>query len=270
MNIIVCIKAVPSTNTVKLDPVTHTIVRDGKQAVVNPFDLAALEEALCIREQLGGTVTVLSMGIPDTARLTDDLLCRGADRAVLLSDRAFAGADTLATSYALSCAMKKMGGADLILCGKMAVDGDTAQIGPELAGALGCTFATDILKIEKVTEREVTAIRNTDRGRMRVAVMLPAVLTVAKDIRIPRMPSIASLRAHRGAETLVWNAAEAEADPTRTGLSGSPTQVVSTYVPDRGRQTVEYSGGIRQQAEALVRLLSGSEAPDGSGKEMRA
>ena len=256
MNIVVCIKAVPSTNTVKLDPVTHTIMRDGKQSVVNPFDLAALEEALCIKDQLGGTVSVLSMGIPDTARLTDDLICRGADRAVLLSDRAFAGADTLATSYALSKAVERLQPVSLIICGKMAVDGDTAQIGPELAGAMGFPCVTDILKVESVTEEELTALQNTDRGRQRIRVKLPAVITVAKDIRIPRMPSIASIRAHEAGETLVWTAADAEADTTRTGLNGSPTQVVSTYVPDRGKQTVEITGSTEEKAEALFSLLN--------------
>ncbi len=255
MNIVVCIKAVPSTNTVKLDPVTHTIMRDGRQSVVNPFDLAALEEALCIREQLGGSVSVLSMGIPDTARLTDDLICRGADRAVLLSDRAFAGADTLATSYALSKAVEKLMPVSLILCGKMAVDGDTAQIGPELAGVMGFPCVTDILAIESINEEELTALQNTDRGKQRIRVKLPAVLTVAKDIRIPRMPSIASIRAHEAGETVVWTAADADADTARTGLSGSPTQVVSTYVPDRGRQTVEITGSTGQKADALFELL---------------
>ena len=259
MNIVVCIKAVPSTNTVKLDPVTHTIMRDGKQSVVNPFDLAALEEALCIKEQLGGTVSVLSMGIPDTARLMDDLICRGADRAVLLSDRAFAGADTLATSYALSTAVERLMPVSLILCGKMAVDGDTAQIGPELAGAMGFPCVTDILKIESIDEHELTALQNTDRGRVRVRVKLPAVLTVAKDIRIPRMPSIASIRAHVAGETAVWRASDVEADTGRIGLNGSPTQVVSTYVPDRGRQTVEIGGNAEQKAEVLFALLRKEE-----------
>lgn len=259
MNILVCIKAVPSTNTVRLDPVTHTIMRDGRQAVVNPFDLAAAEEALCIKEKLGGSVTVLSMGIPATTRLTDDLIARGADRAVLLSDRAFAGADTLATSYALSRAAGKLGPFSLILCGKMAVDGDTAQIGPELAGALGIPCVTDVLKIEDIDEEELTAVQNTDRGRLRIHVRLPAVLTVAKDIRIPRMPSVAALRAHRGGETLVWTAADTEADTARTGLSGSPTQVVRTYVPDRGRKTEELTGSAAEKAAALAALLKKEE-----------
>ena len=259
MNIVVCIKAVPSTNTVKLDPVTHTIMRDGRQSVVNPFDLAALEEALCIKDRLGGSVSVLSMGIPDTARLTDDLICRGADRAVLLSDRAFAGADTLATSYALSAAVRRLMPVSLIICGKMAVDGDTAQIGPELAGAMGFPCVTDILKIESVSEEELTALQNTDRGRVRVRVKLPAVLTVAKDIRIPRMPSIASIRSHEAGETAVWKAADVEADTARIGLNGSPTQVVSTYVPDRGRQTMEIEGDAGQKAQALFEMLNGKE-----------
>lgn len=149
MKIAVCIKQVPSTNEVRLDPVTNTIIRDGRQSVTNPFDTYAVEAAVQIKEQLGGEVTVLSMGIPSTERLLRDACSRGADKGVLLSDRAFAGADTLATSYALSL-WCRTAGLDLILCGKMAVDGDTAQIGPELAEHLGIPHITDVCEILEI------------------------------------------------------------------------------------------------------------------------
>ena len=136
MNIIVCVKQVPASNDTRLDPVTHTILRDGA-AILNPFDAYAVEEALRLREKLGGEITALSMGVPAAQRMLRDVLALGVDRAVLLTDRAFAGSDTLATATALSAAVRHLGGAGLILCGRMASDGDTAQVGPMLAEALG-------------------------------------------------------------------------------------------------------------------------------------
>ena len=168
MNTVVCIKAVPSTTEVKMDPVTNTLVRDGRQSVVNPFDQTALEVAVRLKEQLGGRVCALSMGIPDTERLLRDCLARGADQGLLLSDRAFAGADTLATSYSLSCGLadltKNGWHTDLVICGKMAVDGDTAQIGPELACVLGVPCVTDVLEVVAADEQQLTLRRATDAG----------------------------------------------------------------------------------------------------------
>ncbi len=266
MNIVVCVKAVPSTTNVRMDPVTNTIVRDGRQSVVNPFDASALEEALCIRETLAAqgdrrsSITVLSMGIPDTERLLRDCLSRGADRGVLLSDRAFAGADTLATSYALSCAIRQMEEpVDLVLCGKMAVDGDTAQIGPELAAVLGMACVTDVCEVLEVAEDRLRLRRSTDEGHAVVEVGLPAVVTVTKDIRIPRMPSIAGVRYGQTGPVEVKNAAAAGADPARTGLAGSPTQVVRSFTPERSSESVPIEGTAHEQAErlaALVRELS--------------
>lgn len=287
MNIVVCVKAVPSTTNVRMDPVTNTIVRDGRQSVVNPFDASALEEALCIREELLSqgnrrpprcagahvhpvriaparlasgdsphTVTVLSMGIPDTERLLRDCLSRGADRGVLLSDRAFAGADTLATSYALSCAIRQMEEpADLILCGKMAVDGDTAQIGPELASVLGMACVTDVCEVLEVSEDHLLLRRATDEGHAVVEAPLPAVVTVTKDIRIPRMPSIAGVRFGQTGPVEVKNAAAAGADPGRTGLAGSPTQVVRSFTPERSSESVPVEGTPSEQAAQLAALV---------------
>ena len=147
MKIIVCIKQVPSTNEVKLDPETKTIIRDGRQSVINPFDTYAMEEAVRLKEKLGGTVCALSMGIPAVERLLREAMSRGVDSALLLSDRAFAGADTLATAYTLSLGVRHLGDFDLILCGRMAIDGDTAQIGPELAEDLGIPQVTNVTAI---------------------------------------------------------------------------------------------------------------------------
>ena len=254
MKIAVCIKQVPSTNEVRLDPVTNTIIRDGRQSVTNPFDTYAIEAAVQIKEQLGGTVTVLSMGIPSTERLLRDACSRGADNGVLLSDRAFAGADTLATSYALSLWCKGQA-LDLILCGKMAVDGDTAQIGPELAEHLGIPHITDVCEIIEVTEQSVTVRKATQNGFAVLRTPLPALLTVVKDINLPRMASIPGVRAGQEAQIATYTAADLGADLSRCGLSGSPTQVVRTFTPQRTAEAVEITGEAADKADHILKLL---------------
>lgn len=282
MHIVVCVKAVPSSTEVKMDPVTHTIVRDGRESVVNPFDAAALEVALAIKDERAATgegcrVSVLSMGIPATEALLRDGIARGASDALLLSDRSFAGADTLATSYALSCGIRELGSAsmndvaasgasehgeaapgpslpDLILCGKMAVDGDTAQIGPELAGLFDMPCVTDVRELVAIGRGRVTVRHATDAGIELVEVPLPAVLTVAKDIAQPRMPSIAGVRAAVGAPVAVLSAARVQADPARSGLAGSPTQVVRSFVPERSDACEVLEGSVPQQAARIIAL----------------
>lgn len=285
MHIVVCVKAVSSTTEVRMDPVTHTIVRDGRQAVINPFDTAALELALQIKDgevseaegfspdgtprdaaapdaQAGGaggpaTVSVLSMGIPATEALLRDAVARGADDAVLLSDRAFAGADTLATTYALTCGLAQMPAADLILCGKMAVDGDTAQIGPEVAGALGVPCVTDVRELLSAGAGRVRVRRGVDGGTEVVEAALPAVLTVAKEAADLRMPSIAGVRRGVEAAVRVLGAADVGADPTRAGLAGSPTQVVRSFVPERADAAVRVEGTVSEQAAQVADLIEG-------------
>ena len=286
MHIVVCVKAVPSSTEVKMDPVTHTIVRDGRESVVNPFDAAALEVALAIKDGRAATgegcrVSVLSMGIPATEALLRDGIARGASDALLLSDRAFAGADTLATSYALSCGIRELGSAsmgdaaasgasehgeaapgpslpDLILCGKMAVDGDTAQIGPELAGLFDMPCVTDVRELVAIERGRVTVRHATDAGIELVEVPLPAVLTVAKDIAQPRMPSIAGVRAAAGAPVAVLSAACVQADPARSGLAGSPTQVVRSFVPERSDTCEVLEGSVPQQVARIIALAEGA------------
>ena len=256
MNIVACVKAVPSTTEVRMDPKTNTIVRDGKQSVINPFDAAALELGIELKERLGGRVTAVSMGIPDTARLLKDGIARGADDALLLSDRAFAGADTLATSYALSLGIKKLDEkVDLVLCGRMAVDGDTAQIGSELAGIFDMPCVTAVTELVEADESHVVVRHETDDGTATVVVPLPAVLTVSKDIATLRMPSISGVRRGEAAEVTVLNAAQAGADLKRCGLSGSPTQVVRSFVPEHGSGAVEVSGTPDELATALLGIF---------------
>ncbi|WP_333644555.1 electron transfer flavoprotein subunit beta/FixA family protein [Parolsenella catena] len=255
MRSVVCMKAVPSTTEVRMDPKTNTIIRDGRQSVANPFDTAALEVALALKDEFGGRVSVLSMGIPDTCRLLRDAIARGADDALLLSDRAFAGADTLATSYALSMGLDELGDADLVLCGKMAVDGDTAQIGPELGGILGVPCVTGVSEVLEASDHRVVVRHDTDEGTEVVEVPLPAVLTVTKDIATLRMPSIAGVRAVAGAEVRVLDAATLGADPACCGLAGSPTQVVRSFVPERSHEAATIAGTPAEQAAALLEVF---------------
>ncbi len=256
MNIIVCIKQVPSTNEVNLDPVTKTIIRDGKQSVTNPFDTYALEQAVQLKERYGGKVSVLSMGIPAVERLLRDAVSRGADNGILLTGREFAGADTLATSYALSLGVKQMGGYDLILCGKMAIDGDTAQIGPELAEQLGIPHVTNVSGIISAEDGSVTVEQSFNGGRRIIKIKLPALLTVLKDINMPRMPSISGVRRGTEAEIEIMGAKEIGADISRTGLAGSPTQVVRTYTPERSSEAVVIQGDAAQQAAGIAEIIA--------------
>lgn len=261
MLICVCVKAVPATTEVRMDPATNTIVRDGVESVVNPFDTAGLELALTIKDAracagLPTEIVLLSMGVPATEHLLRDCISRGADRGILLSDRAFAGADTLATSYALTRGIAMLPAMpDLVICGKMAVDGDTAQIGPELASALDVPCITDVRALIACDGTCVQARCGTDQGVATVEVPLPAVITVAKDAAQLRMPSIAGVRRGEAATVEVLGAAAVGADPARIGLAGSPTQVVRSFVPERQQQAERIEGSAAVQAATLIAHL---------------
>ena len=255
MKYIVCVKQVPGSNEVRLDPETHAIVRDGRAAVVNPQDYAALEIAVRLKKKTGGTVTALSMGIPATENLLRDCAARGADAGLLLTDRAFAGADTLATSYTLSLGVAAAGGADLILCGKNAIDGDTAQIGPELAAVLGAELVTDVTEVLEMNEQSVTAKKMTDTGALTVRAKLPAVLTVLGTAVQLSLPTLAGVRRSLVAPIRVMNAAEAGADTARTGFAGSPTSVVRTFVSESTRAGTVLPEGADAAAFLLSEIL---------------
>jgi electron transfer flavoprotein beta subunit len=231
LRIIVCIKQVPETQEVRLDPVTHTLKREGVKAMVNPFDLYALEEALRIKDDQGANVTVLTMGPPQAEAALREVLGYGADAAVLLSDRAFAGADTWATSLTLAAAIRKLGGADLIFCGKQAIDGDTAQVGPMLATILDIPYAAWARKVSFTGKGSLEVERLLDHGYDAVEVRLPALITVVKEINEPRVPSFkAKLRAKK--EPIpVWGLGDLELAAEEVGLGGSFTQVVQVFPP---------------------------------------
>jgi electron transfer flavoprotein beta subunit len=231
LKIIVCIKQVPETQEVRLDPETHTLKREGIKSIINPFDLYAVEEGLRIKESQGGAVTLLTMGPPQAEEALREALGYGADGAVLLSDRAFAGADTWATALTLARAIEKMGGADLIFTGKQAIDGDTAQVGPMLATIMGIPYVAWARKVTFTDEKTIEVERLLDHGYDAVEAELPAVISVVKEINDPRVPSFkAKLKAKKEAIP-VWGMADVGVNPEEVGLTGSFTQVVKVFPP---------------------------------------
>jgi len=255
MKIIVCIKQVPDAKDVRLDPVTNTLAREGVESIMNPYDQHALEEAVRLKEKCGGEVTVISMGPPQAEEVLRQAISCGADNAVLISDRAFAGADTWATAYTLEHALRKIGDFDLILCGKQAIDGDTAQVGPGLATRLGIPYLTCVQKIREANENGLVAERMMDDGYDVVAVDYPALLSVVKDINEPRVPSIKGKMRAKKAEIVRYSAESIEADPACIGLPGSPTKVVSVFPPvSRGERTL-LTGTLDEQIDQLVDKL---------------
>ncbi len=256
MKIIVCVKQVPDAKDVRLDPITNTLAREGVQSIMNPYDQHALEEAVRLKDELGAEVVVLTMGPPQAGEVLRQAIACGADHGVLVSDRAFAGADTWATSYTLAQAVNTLGGADLILCGKQAIDGDTAQVGPGLAMRLDIPFVTCVQKVREADASGLVVERMMDDGYDVVAVDYPALLTVVKDLNIPRVPSLKGKMRAKKAVLQTLSAADVGADPALIGLAGSPTQVVRVFPPEpRGERTV-LSGTLDEQVSELARRLS--------------
>ena len=251
MDIVVCVKQVSDTTEVKIDPQTNTLIRQGVPSIVNPFDKNALEAALQLKEKHGGKITALSMGPPQAKDALKECLAMGADEAYLVSDRAFGGADTLATSYTLAAAIQKLGHFDVIICGKQAIDGDTAQVGPEIAEHLDIAQVTYVAKIE-VDGDKVRAERENDEGYEVIETKLPVLLTVVKAINEPRLPTVkGTLKANRR-EIPVITAAELPVDQAKIGLTGSPTQVRKIFTPPQRTQGEMINADSPQQAAALL------------------
>jgi len=242
VNIVVCIKHVPETTEVQVDPETNALIREGVKSIVNPFDENAIEAALQLREAHGGKVTVITMGPPQAEEALRHALAMGVDEVVLLSDPASRGSDTLATSYTLAQMVRKLGEFDLILCGKQAIDGDTGQVGPGLAERLGVPQATFAIELA-LAEGKLRVRRVLDDLFEVVEMRPPAVVSVVKQINEPRRPSMRNLLRAKKAEVITWSLADLAADPTQTGFDGSPTQVIRVWPPERR------SGGKRLEGE---------------------
>jgi len=249
MEMVVCVKQVPDTTEVKIDPVTNTLVRQGVPSIVNPFDKNALEAALQLKEKNGGKITVVSMGPPQAKDALKECLAMGADEAYLVSDRAFGGADTLATSYTLAAALRKIGKFDLILCGKQAIDGDTAQVGPEMAEHLGIAQVTCCSKFE-VTGDVLRVEREHEEGYEVIEGKMPMLVTVVKSANEPRFATVRGTMKANRKEIPVLTLADLDVDEKRIGLKGSPTQVKKIFTPP------SRSGGEMIQAEDAREAIS--------------
>ncbi|MBI4709823.1 MAG: electron transfer flavoprotein subunit beta/FixA family protein [Nitrospirae bacterium] len=256
MKIIVCIKQVPDTAEVRINPETNTLVREGVPSIINPFDLHALEAGVLIKETMGGKVTVLTMGPPQAENALREAVSMGADEAVLLSDRAFAGSDTWATAYTLAAAIKKIG-ADIIFCGKQAIDGDTAQVGSETAEFLNIPHIAYVRKIEEVKEGYIRVQRLMDDGYDIVESSLPVLLTVVKELNVPRLPSLKGKMAAKKTVITKMGPSEIEADENSLGLNGSPTKVKNIFAPQSKSGRMMIDGAPEEQVSVLIEELRG-------------
>ncbi len=257
MNIIVLVKQVPDTAEVKLDPKTGNLIREGIESIINPDDRHALEAAITLKEKHGGKITAISMGPPQAIDAVSEALGMGADMGILLSDRAFAGADTWATSTTLGKAIEKAGTYDLILCGRQAIDGDTAQIGPQVAEYLGLPQVSYVYDIEKVTKKFMVVKRRMEDGFERVQCALPALLTVIGDMNHPRYSHVAYLidACKEKAKINIWNAADIGVQTRDVGLEGSLTNVAKTFAPKFQREGEILKGDTPVVVKELVAKL---------------
>ena len=256
MNIIVTVKQVPKTQGVKIDPKTGTLLREGVPGVMNPEDKNAIEEALRIKESFDDVhITVLSLGPPQAGITLREALSMGVDKAILVSDRAFAGGDTLATSYILSVAIEKIEKYDLILCGKQSIDGETGQVGPQLAGWLQLPQATSAEEIQ-IQDNLVTVKSHFDSVSRVIEMKMPALITVANQINKPRYKHMNSvLKAYRDKEIATWTMADLNPDPMRIGLNGSPTWVRKTFIHKHSRDGIVIEKPAANSAEDILDFI---------------
>jgi electron transfer flavoprotein beta subunit len=257
MRIVVCVKQVPDIDrleTMSTDPETGTILREGLPSILNPFDEYAMEQALNLKDQLGAEVVVITMGPPQAEEALVHCLAMGADRAILVCDRALAGSDTLATSYALAGAIASLKGFDLVLCGLQAIDGDTAQVGPMLAEKLAVPQVTCVSSL-KIEGRKATAIRELEDGQETVRVKTPLLASMIKAGPLPRIPTYASLSDALEQSVSLMSAADLGLEPSRLGLNGSPTAVVKVWNPQEGSAGQALQGTPEELAVRLADIL---------------
>ena len=250
MHFVVCLKQVPDTSEVRIDPLTNNLIREGIPSIINPYDVHALEEALRMRDKVGGQVTIVSMGPMQAIEALQKAMSYGADRAILLSDRAFGGSDSLATAYILATAIENLNKTepiDLILAGKEAIDGDTAQTGPGIAQRLGFAQLTYVIKVRELTDASIIVERKTEGGRMVVEAKLPALITVEKELNDVRYASLPNVM--KAAEYMpeIWDSQALNFDRAKIGLKGSPTSVTRIFAP-LGRSGGEIMDGTKDPA----------------------
>ncbi len=253
MNIVVCMKQVPDTTEVRIDPATGTLIREGIPSIINPDDKSGLEAALVLKDKVGATVTVLSMGPPQADLALREALAMGADEAILLSDRAFGGADTWATSTTIAAALTKVG-YDLIICGRQAIDGDTAQVGPQIAEHLHLPQVSYVSELELAGD-SVIVKRVFEDGYQRIKVKLPCLLTTLKDMNTPRYMSVAGIYDAYKKEIKVWGLADIVVDETNIGLKGSPTRVKKSFTKGAKSAGKVYEVDAREGARIIVEAL---------------
>ena len=257
MNIIVLVKQVPDTTEVTLDPKTGNLIREGIESIINPDDRHALEAAIRLKEMGSGRVTVLSMGPPQAIDAISEAIGMGADRGILLTDKAFAGADTWATSSTLGKAIEKIGEYDILLCGRQAIDGDTAQIGPQVAEYLGVPQITYVYGIEDIDRSCITVKRRMENRTESVQSPLPVLLAVLGDLNTPRYPTVGRLidACREKAPIEVWNAADIGVQTYEVGLEGSLTHVIKTFSPKSARDGEILEGDTREAVDTLMARL---------------
>ncbi|MDD3682149.1 MAG: electron transfer flavoprotein subunit beta/FixA family protein [Mesotoga sp.] len=257
MKILVLLKQVPDSDEVKLNPETGTMIREGVGTVINPLDLHALETALRIKETGDHSVAVVSMGPPAAEEAVREAIAMGADRAVLLTDRKFAGADTWATAMALARFAEKEGPFDLILAGEKATDGETGQVGPETGSMLGIPVATYVSRIVELDKSSITIEREVEDGKEVWKLPLPSLVSVTKDVNEPRLPTLNGKKLARNASIESIGNAFLELDPSEIGLKGSPTRVVRIGTPKLSRKVEMYEGSsIRDGIDEIKKRLS--------------
>lgn len=256
MKIIVCAKQVPDTNEVRIDPVKGTLIREGVPSILNPDDASALEAALTLREQQpGATVSVLSMGPPQACYMLRECLAMGADDAYLLSARAFGGADTCATSTTLAAGVRKIGKYDIIFAGRQAIDGDTAQVGPQLAQRLGIPSVTYVQKVVSIGDGKAIVERQLEDGYEVIEVTLPCLLTCVKELCEPRYMTVRGIVEAYETDITIWNEGDVALDAADCGLNASPTQVFRSFTPPQKGKGEMLEGGAQEMAKTLVSRL---------------
>ena len=256
MKILVCVKQVPGSNNVEVDPVTGVLKRSGIPSKINPYDLYGIETALSLAERFGGTVDSLTMGPPQAKAVIQETVCMGVRRGTVLTDRKFAGADVLATAYTLSQGIRKSGEYDLIICGKQTTDGDTAQVGAEVAEYLELPNVSNVLSVDDVRDGKIYVTASLDERIVTMEVALPCLISVDGDINTPRLPSY-KIRKQLTDDSVTFLTFSdfADQDANHYGLSGSATQVERIFPPEKVSQKQTLTGDADTQTDALFRLL---------------